>query len=100
MPGRKSGGDAPFAAGRPEQANTRPAGLRGRRCRPHKKVVDIHPAVAYNINVAFCDRGGIGIRARLRGVSDKGTGSSPVDRTKQETHPAVVDVMTRGVFVI
>ena len=71
-----------------------------RRRRPHKKVVDIHPAVAYNINVAFCDRGGIGIRARLRGVSDKGTGSSPVDRTKQETHPAVVDVMTRGVFVI
>ena len=31
---------------------------------------------------AICDRGGIGIRARLRGVSDKGTGSSPVDRTK------------------
>ena len=30
---------------------------------------------------AICDRGGIGIRARLRGVSDEGTGSSPVDRT-------------------
>ena len=31
---------------------------------------------------AICDHGGIGIRARLRGVSDKGTGSSPVDRTE------------------
>ena len=50
-----------------------------------EKRVDFHNRCAYNVNVAFCDRGGIGIRARLRGVSDKGTGSSPVDRTITDT---------------
>ncbi len=43
------------------------------------------PQIRYNTyrcKTATRDRGGIGIRARLRGVSDKGTGSSPVDRTR------------------
>ena len=45
----------------------------------------------YRCESATRDRGGIGIRARLRGVSDEGTGSSPVDRTNHKIHQLLIE---------
>ena len=69
-----------------------------------KTILTNAPQIRYNTyrcETATRDRGGIGIRARLRGVSDKGTGSSPVDRTKNPWNQGSTDFfMATGLLLL